>query len=156
MSTRIILRAALHIGIAFAAIFFAHSAYGQVPPPIVITEIRPLEFGGCDIVGGATYTVDAANTPGAGACTGANSARFDITGDPNARVTISLPNKVDITNGTDTLTVNISKSPTGGNIRFDAAGNLTIFVGGNFRIPPAGLGTSGLFLVTAILDVIYK
>lgn len=144
-----------------ASVFFLLVPFlgGVVPAqgaPIVITEIRFLNFGTCDIVGGVQYVVDAAESSGVGACSGATSARFDLTGDPGAKVTINIPNKVFITNGTDTLTTNLSKSPTGGNIKFDGAGNLIIYVGGNFRIPQAGLATSGVFTVSATLTVNYK
>ena len=125
--------------------------------PVVITEIRHLHFGACDAFPpGIRYTIDAAESPGVSACGGSTSAKFTVTGDAGAKVTISLPNKVDITNGTDILSVTLSKSPTGGNISFDGSGNLTIFVGGNFKIPQGGLGTTGFFSVTTTLTVIYK
>lgn len=142
------------VSIALFTFIPVHSASAQAP--IVITEIRALEFGICEIIAGQRYTVDPADNPGITGCTGSTSARFDLTGDPNARVIITLPNRVDITNGADILSVTTSRAPGGGNISFDATGNLTIWVGGNFRIPGGGLASSGLFIAPAVLDVVYK
>ncbi len=132
-----------------------NAAMAQVLP-ITIVELRAFDFGYCDIVNGATYTVAAAESAGVTGCLGSTSGKFQVTGDASAKITISLPNRVTITNGSDTISVNVSKSPTGGNIRLDGTGNLTIYVGGNFKVPQGGLATSGLFVVSDILTVLYK
>ena len=153
-------RGAVFTTVILAALTGGYKVALAPPPPpstpIVITEIRFLNFGTCDIVGGVQYVVDAADSPGVGACSGAASARFEVTGEPGAKVTIAIPNSVSITNGTDSLTTKFSQSPTGGNISFDGAGGLIIYVGGNFRIPQAGLATSGVFTVSTTLTVDYK
>ena len=126
--------------------------------PIVITEVRFLNFGSCESIPNTTYTVDAAESPGVTGCSSSNSAKFQITGHAGAKVTINIPNHQDASNGTETLSVKFSKAPTGGNIRFDGTGKLTVYVGGNFKIPPGGLATSGLFFASSapILTVLYK
>ncbi len=106
-------------------------------------------------MGGATYTVAPAENPGLTGCTGSSSAKFQVTGEPNEKVKISLPKNVTISNGSDSLSVRTSQAPSGGNIRFDAGGNLTIYVGGDLKIPQAGLATSGLFVGTPTLSVTY-
>lgn len=126
--------------------------------PIVITEVRFLNFGSCESIPNTTYTVDAAESPGVTGCSSSNSAKFQITGHAGAKVTIGFPNNQDTSNGTETLNVKFSKAPTGGNIRFDGTGSLTVYIGGNFKIPPGGLTTSGLFFASPspILTVVYK
>jgi len=146
-------------GILWAAAFPPGQAWAPPPSPstpIVITEVRHLSFGTCDAVGGATYTVDAADAPGAGACIGAHSARFEVTGEPNERVKLNYSKNISISNGTDTLTVKQSIAPTGGNIRFDGSGNLTVFMGGEVRIPPGGLASSASLSATSDVEVVYK
>ena len=125
---------------------------------IVITELRFLNFGSCESIPNTTYSVAAVESPGGSGCSSSTSAKFLVTGDPGAKVVITIPQNVDTSNGSETMNVRFSKSPTGGNNSFDGAGNLTVYVGGNFKIPPGGLATSGLFFASTapILTVVYK
>jgi hypothetical protein len=145
------------VGLLFA-LLVAGPETARAQAAIVITEVRFLNFGSCESIPNTTYTVDAAESPGVTGCSSSSSAKFQITGDPGAKVVISIPNNVDTSNGTETLNVKLSKAPTGGNVSFDGTGNLTVYVGGNFKIPPGGLTTSGLFFASPapILTVVYK
>ena len=156
MGARILRFSVVRLFPALLIVIFTQLDSAQAAP-IVITQTRgSLFFGSCDNIPNQTYTVDPADNPGIAGCTGAFSARFDITGDVSAKVVISLPNRVDVTNGTDTFRVNLSTDDTGGNPpAFDVAGDLVIWVGGNFRVP-AALGSSGLFTAQAVWEVIYK
>jgi len=122
--------------------------------PITITNITPLDFGYCDAVPSATYTVLPAASPGAGACQGASAARFDITGDPNRQARVTLPNFVNITNGTETFKVNLTDSAGGPGFCL-GAGAYTLYVGGTSTIPAGGLTTTGLFSITDSLALAY-
>lgn len=125
--------------------------------PITLTKVRDLNFGFCDSVPGAKYTVAAADQPGPAACTGAYSGRYLVEGDANARITIDIDNMVAITNGSDTLTVKPDADPLKGNIRLDGNGQLTIYIGGDVTIPnPNGVTTYGLFSAGSVLTVNYK
>ena len=125
--------------------------------PITLTKVRDLNFGFCDSVPGTKYTVAAADLPGAAACIGATSGRYLVEGDANARITVDIDKNVSITNGTDTLTVKPDADPLKGNIRLDASGQLTIYIGGDVTIPnPNGVTSYGLFSATSVLTVNYK
>ncbi|MEE8555514.1 MAG: DUF4402 domain-containing protein [bacterium] len=124
--------------------------------PIVIVKDRDLSFGRCDNTPGATYVVAAAELPGGAACTGAFSARFSVTGDPGAKVRITSDNTIGITNGVDSINVKSDQSPSGGNISLSAAGTLTIYMGGDGKIPPAGIPGPTTLSGSSILTVIYK
>ena len=89
------------------------TARAPPPPPstpIVITEVRFLNFGSCESIPNTTYTVDAAESPGVTGCSSSNSAKFQITGEPGAKVTINIPNNQDTSNGTETVNVKLSKN----------------------------------------------
>jgi hypothetical protein len=117
---------------------------------ITMTKVRDLFFGYCDPTPNATFTVAAADVQGAGSCTLATSARFEITGPPNGRLaSVTLPATINITHGATTLTVTQTRSPAGGRPRLDATGHLTMFVGGSVRIPAGGLAVSGIFVNVA-------
>lgn len=120
-----------------------------------IAKVRDLDFGACDNVKGK-YTVDPVDVQTAASCTGAYSARFEVCGTPNAMVTVVTDSTVTITNGTSVLSVSPDRSPKAKNVRLDASGNLTIFVGGSFSISPGGVATTGLFSGTSLLTVTYK
>ena len=136
--------------------WFSPVAMGQVLP-IVITEVRSLNMGACDNVGGATYVVDAAELPGVSACPGSQSARFEVTGDANARVTIALPGTTyTVSLGAATLDLKHDADPLTGNIRFSAAGTLTIWVGAQYRLPQAGVSPPGTYIGTGSITVDYK
>jgi hypothetical protein len=129
------------------------TAAGQAA--IQITKDRDLNFGGCDNVGGATYTVAAAASAGAGACFGAQSARFTVTGDPNRRARITLPSRVDVSNGSETLRVNITDSVGSNTVCLGATGAVTIYLGGSVTLPGGGLTTFGLFINADQIELAY-
>ncbi|MBI4084250.1 MAG: DUF4402 domain-containing protein [Candidatus Lambdaproteobacteria bacterium] len=138
------------IAVAVAAIVVSANTHAQA---LVITKIRDLNFGLCDQGVAATYVVAAANNPGTGACIGATSGRFRVTGAPRQTVTISLiPVPVTITNGTDALSVTENASPTGTR-RLNASGNLIIHVGGTVTLTTASLSQDVDLIGTATLRV---
>lgn len=134
------------------ALLLASPAWGQTPPQI--TKLRDLDFGGCDNVGGATYTVTPSATQGLGACFGAQSAQFTVEGNPNRRVRIEVPNSVTISNGTESLAVTTSQSAGPGPTCL-GAGTLTVYVGGSVTLPGGGLTTSGLFIGPTQIEASY-
>jgi hypothetical protein len=121
-----------------------------------ITNDRDLSFGFCDATPSATYTVLPAALPGGGACQGAASAQFTVTGTLNSRAKVSIPNTVVITNGSENLSVSISDSIGNPfNICFGTTGTVTIWLGGSATIPAGGLTTSGPFTNTDLISVVY-
>lgn len=123
--------------------------------PITLTKVRDLYFGYCDSVPGAVYTVDAAELPGASACTGAYSGRYLVEGDANARIRITVDRRTDITNGTDSLRARLTPDPNR-NARLDGNGQLIIYVGGRVRFRGGGVSTYGLYVGPADITVIYR
>jgi len=122
---------------------------------IQVTKLRDLNFGGCDNTGGATYTVAAAASPGAGACFGATSAQFTITGDPNKRARLNVPKTVTVTNGIDSLSVAITNSAGANRVCLGATGTVTLYLGGSVTLPGAGLGTVGLLINADQISLTY-
>lgn len=145
----------LATGAAVLVLCLPGIALAQVAP-VQVTKVRDLFFGYCANVGGTSYTVDAAETVGAAACQGATSARFEVTGDPNARVRITLDNNVAVTNGVESLTVRTANNAQGPFVRLDAAGTATLYVGGTVNIPGGGLTSFGDFTAAPLLVVEYK
>ena len=125
-------------------LLFSGPALGQTA--IQVTKLRDLNFGGCDNTGGVTYTVAAAASPGAGACFGATSAQFTITGDPNRRALVTLPNRVTVTNGIASLQVNITDSVGSNRICLGPTGSVTVYLGGSVTLPGGGASSFGLFI----------
>lgn len=127
-----------------------------VPPstPIVITQIRTLDYGFCDNLPNTTFTIAAADLPGVSGCSGSQSGRFDVTAEPNERIRVTITGSLDVTNGTDVLNVRPSISPSG-NVNLDATGAVTIYVGGNLKIPIGGVTTYGQYSGPATLTVVY-
>jgi Domain of unknown function (DUF4402) len=136
--------------LAGMVLLLAGTAWGQA---IQITKLRDLDFGGCDNVGGATYTVAAAASPGGGACFGATSAQFTVTGTAGQRAHMTLPNNVTVTNGTQTLTVNITDSVGSKTACLGATGTITIYVGGTLTLPGGGLTSYGAFTVSTQIQL---
>lgn len=143
-------RLGLCLCLAWAVPAFAQAA------PIVITKDRDLHFGRCEEVPGTRYVVDAAENPGPAACPGAYSARFSVTGDANAKVKITSDKNVTVTNGIESINVKLDQAPTGGNIRIGADGTLTIYMGGDYRVPPGGVSDPADLTGTSVLSVVYK
>ena len=134
------------------ALLLAGPTWAQSPPQI--SKLRDLDFGGCDNVGGATYTVTPTATQGLGACFGAQAAQFTVQGDPNRRVRIEVAQTVTITNGTESLSVSTDPSVGPGPTCL-GAGTLTVYVGGSVTLPGGGLTTSGLFIGPTDLEATY-
>ena len=131
----------------------AGSALGQTP--LQITKLQDVDFGGCDNVGGATYSVTAAATQGVSACFGAHAAQFTIVGDPNRRARIQLAStNVTLTNGSETLTASLTKSVGNGPTCL-GTGTITVYVGGSLTLPGGGLTTFGIFLVPTDISASY-
>jgi hypothetical protein len=122
--------------------------------PVVLIMDRGLSFGTCEYTAGSTYVVAAAEDPGTGACPGATSARFQVSADPARRLRITAANRIDITNGTGTLRVNYTQSPSG-NAACSGAGTLTIYMGGSVTTQ-SGLSPLGLFSAGDTLTVDYQ
>ncbi|HEX9841718.1 MAG TPA: DUF4402 domain-containing protein [bacterium] len=137
--------------LAGALLLLAGTAQGQA---IQITKLRDLDFGGCDNVGGATYTVAPAAAPGGGACFGATSAQFTVTGTPSRRARLTLPNTVSVSNGTQSLSAAITDS-VGSNIACLGTGTITIYVGGSVTLPGGGLTSYGLFIAPTQIQLAY-
>jgi Domain of unknown function (DUF4402) len=145
--------AALLPAIALLGLLLASTAQAQTP--LQITKLRDLYFGGCDNVGGATYTVAAAASPGAGACFGAQSAQFTITGDPGRFARMTLPSRVNVTNGTETLRVTITDSVGANRVCLGSTGTVTVYLGGSVTLPGGALVSFGLFINTDQFQLVY-
>lgn len=139
-----------------AALLWAAAGAPATAAPIVITKVRDLYFGKCDNIGGATYIVDPAATPGPSACVGAHAARFDVTGDPSAKVQVTSSKNVTVTNGTDSVNVRTDQAPSGGNITLDANGELVIYMGGEFKVSGGGFTSTNPLSGSSTLSVNYK
>ena len=135
-------------------------ALAAKPPPVLpitITLIRHLNMGDCMNTPGVNYVVVAAELPGASACPGAQSGRFQVSGDINARITVSLPGTTfTVNNGGAVLTLTSDADPLKGNISLDGSGLKTIWVGASYKIPPGGVGTPGIYTGTSTITVDYK
>ncbi|MBI3992424.1 MAG: DUF4402 domain-containing protein [Candidatus Lambdaproteobacteria bacterium] len=156
------LRKLLHMGplIALACALSAQVALAPPPPPVLpitIALIRHLDMGDCMNNPGTNYVVVAAELPGASACPGAQSGRFEVSGDANARVTVDLPGTTfTVNNGGAALTLTSDADPLQGNISLDGSGMLTIWVGASYKIPPGGVTTPGVYTGSSTLTVDYK
>lgn len=134
-------------------LLLAGPALGQTP--IQITKLRDLDFGGCDNVGGATYTVAPSAAQGPAACFGAQAAQFTVVGDPNRRVRIRVnPQNVSISNGSEALSAQTSASHGPGPTCL-GGGTLTVYVGGSVTLPGGGLTTFGLFIGPTQIEASY-
>ena len=99
----------------------------------------------------------AAELPGAGACPGAQSGRFQVSGDANAKVTVDLPgNTFTVYNGASSLSLKSDADPLKGNISLDGSGLLTIWVGAEYKIHPSGVSPPGIYTGSSTLTVDYK
>lgn len=143
----------LRVALVVTAALVWLAATGAAPAPAqVLTKVRDLSFGYCDA--GATYTVQPAENPGPGACQGAQSGRFDVSADPNRRVRVVATQNVTVTNGADSLSVSVDKSPAGNIVCTGAAGTLIIHLGGSVSVP-AGLTTYGPYTGQGTITVDY-
>lgn len=135
--------------LALALLASAPAAHAQT-----VTKLTDLNFGTCDDVGGTTYTVAAAASPGVGACTGAQAAQFTVTGTPStvARVTLS---SVTISNSTASLSVKLTDS-AGGSVCLGTSGTVTIYVGGSLKLPQSGVGSSGVLVGPTTISLAYQ
>lgn len=120
-----------------------------------VTQITNLNFGTCEDIGGTTYTVAAAASPGTGACVGAMAAQFTVTGTPSRVARVTLSNSVTVTNGTASLTVKLTDS-AGGSVCLGTTGTVTIYVGGSVKLPQAGLGASGTLVGPTTISLAYQ
>lgn len=128
--------------LAGTLLVLARPAFGQS-----ISKLRDLDFGGCDNVGGSTYTVSPTATQGVSVCFGAQSAQFTISGTPGTRVRVRLAsNSVTLVNGAATLTASLNPSVAGGPTCL-GSGSITVFVGGSVQLPGAGVAVPGVFQV---------
>lgn len=134
-----------------ALLLLGSAAHGQA-----IVEVRSLDFGGCDAVPGATITVAAAASAGAGACVGATSAQFTVSyaaGDPRRRARIQLVSTTaSLANGAATFTASLTDSQ--GNPGVCLGAGLTVYVGGSVTLP-AGAMASGPYIGTAQIQATY-
>lgn len=137
------------LALALAVLMPTRVAHAQT-----VTKITDLSFGTCEDIGGTTYTVVAAASPGAGACSGAQAAQFTVTGTPHTVARVTLSN-VTITNGTASLTVKLTDSG-GGSVCLGTTGTVTLYVGGSFKLPAAGLGTSGTLVGPTTVSLAYQ
>lgn len=130
-------------------------ALGQI---ITQTPGRNLNFGGCDNVGSATYTVAAAASPGAGACFGAMSAEFTVTHGtpgPHRRIRIRFTSATaTLVNGAASLNVALTKSVSNVAFCMPAAG-LTVYVGGSLTLPAGGASAFGVYVGPGTLNAVY-
>lgn len=120
-----------------------------------VTQLTNLSFGTCEDIGGTTYTVAAAASPGAGACGGAQAAQFTVTGTPSRVVKITLSKSVSITNGGSSLSAKLTDSG-GGTVCTGTSGTVTLYVGGSIKLPQGGVGVSGLFIAPTTVTVAYQ
>jgi Domain of unknown function (DUF4402) len=118
-----------------------------------ITQLTDLNFGGCDNVGGATYTVNPAATPGPAACYGAGAAQFSVTGTPHTRVHMTLASTVTIAVGATNLTVTLSDSVGSKTVCMGTTGSLIIYVGGTLTLPGGGVTSFGPFSTATSLSL---
>ncbi|HYX07548.1 MAG TPA: DUF4402 domain-containing protein [Bacteroidales bacterium] len=121
-----------------------------------ITKVHDIDFG--KVAAGAGLQKIASNT--------SNAAGFQITGQPDNNVNITLgASSVTLTSGSNTLTMNTdtpvynnTNDPTGatdsnGNISLSSAGNLYMFVGGSVNV--GATTPSGTYSGTIDVSVAY-
>lgn len=139
------------------------TAQASVIQPAAITRIEDLRFGQFFqpvANGNLTVDVNGTVTPVAGMVgligttqtgTGRGPARFLIEGDPNRAFTVTLPNRIDIAKGTDTIRVqNFTTNVPNPRGNLGTAGQFMLMVGARLQ-PRANqpVGTySGTFTVT--------
>lgn len=120
-----------------------------------VTQVTNLNIGTCEDIGGTTYTVAAAASPGTGACPGAMAAQFTVTGTPSRVAKVTLPANVTVTSGTASLTVKLTDS-AGGAVCLGTTGTVTIYVGGSVKLPQSGLGSSGTLVGPTTISLAYQ
>lgn len=149
-------RFAIVAGFLAAVIWFPPPAWSQVLN-ITISVTRDVDMGDCPNTPGVTYVVDPAENPGTAICIGAQSGRLEVTGDANARVTVALlGNTFTVSQGAATLSLRSDGDPLKGNIRLSGTGTLTVWIGAQLKIPPAGVSPTGVYAGTSQLTVLYK
>jgi len=135
---------------AFAAGAFAQTnsatatATAVIVSPITITRVADMSFGNiiADVDGGTVVLVPAGTRTLNGLTSPSlpgtiTAASFNVSGLPNVTYVITLPATHDISNGTQTMTVNTFTSnptPTGA---LDGAGTQTINVGATLNVGAA-------------------
>ena len=159
--------AALAIGLAFIASRdagaqqnFASTSAGatvSIVTAISITNTADLNFGQV-VAGGTSGTVAMSpvgfRSSGGGSTLGSSgnssAASFNVSGDPNASFSITLPGSAVLTNGSDNMTINNFTSNPSGNGTLSEVGGQTLNVGATLQVgaaQPAGT-YNGSFNVT--------
>ena len=121
--------------------------------PIVVTKVTDLDFGTVEALG-TTYTVNPVagiGNPTHSAGVTAQAASFTVTGEAGQSALVFLtPNPVPVTNGTNTVNVNLT--PSAGPYVFPLSG--PIYVGGDVTL--VGTESSGIYTSTATIQVLYQ
>ena len=120
---------------------------GRIIAPITLTKTSDLLFGtiikpntgnGTVLIGTGADTVAVTGTGTASMGT-ASRAKFTVGGEGGQTYTITVPPSFDLSNGTDTVAVALSKSITSGTLSgtLGASGSQDFQVGGGFTVTAA-------------------
>lgn len=136
------------------------SASGRVIVPIQIVKSADLSFG--NFLAGAG-TVDI-STAGARTKTGAvtlasggtapSAAAFDISGEPDATYTLTMPATLDLMNGANKMTATLSNSIGGSTGTLSAGGTQTLNIGGSLAVSDGQV--AGVYTATLNVSVDYN
>jgi hypothetical protein len=117
-------------------------ASARIVAPIEISKVADLKFG--NIAAGPSAGIVEISTNDNRTSNGgvtliaagnvSNAAAFDITGYPNATFTISLPENISLTSGSDQMEVNNFVSDLGNNSTLDNAGEAQLKVGATLNV----------------------
>ena len=110
--------------------------------PLSASQVTPLSFGDVSSTGGATITMSSAGTRSITSGTATldpsapgTNAVFNITGQQNTAVTVTLPTSTTLTGPGAAMTVNnFTSNPATGSTTLDSSGNLTLNVGADLII----------------------
>jgi hypothetical protein len=154
------LACAVNVNDSHAANTASASASGKVIVPINILKTADLSFGNfmagagtveVDIAGARTYTGAVVLASGG---TAPSAAEFDVSGEPNATYTLTMPTTLDLSNGANTMTATLVSSLGGSTGTLSGLGAQTLNIGGSLAV--ADGQASGTYSGTLNVSVDYN
>jgi len=148
-------------GMVVAATVYAATATFNIGAtlraPLTLTWVADVTFGTLDIPGGAPTVFTVLPDPAGAHTAGATAApgHFTLLGDTGATAIASVPASTTMTDGTTTLTVNLSVDATSaGGVLVDPVTPVNVYIGADTTV--TNTDTAGAYTGTSTLTVVYQ